>query len=204
MKPITIKTISAASTALITAVPNYVPKYNPELSVYEDDIPKNFKELYPLGLRCCNGHNFLTRAKLNTHTNTLVHQRFLKNYKGTDVTSTVRSQQQIIQHYSDEIFRLKLQLSKPLETLYVIKERENVVLNEDIYKVGITSRSFKERFREYPPGSIPYFITKLHDSVYVENKVKELFNVHFELVRGSEYFRGNVHDMITMIIDVIE
>jgi hypothetical protein len=84
--------------------------------------------------------------------------------------------------------------------IYIIKEREFIRLNEDVYKVGITK---EPNFTNYPKGSEISFY-----SIIDEGKMPEIittFKTLFEHTEeyGEEYFKGDVNVMIKTVISMI-
>ncbi len=80
--------------------------------------------------------------------------------------------------------------------IYIIKEREFIRLNEEVYKVGITKEL------SFPKGSQIVFCT-----IIDETKMKDiivLFKFLFENTEyGEEYFKGDVKDMILVVNSII-
>jgi hypothetical protein len=80
-------------------------------------------------------------------------------------------------------------------------EREFINTNKNIYKIGRTKKANLERFNQYPKQSILLFQIKCLDCVIAETNLKQIFSNKFikhpEI--GSEYFQGNVNEMIDII-----
>lgn len=92
------------------------------------------------------------------------------------------------------------------EYIYLIRTRECVKLNEQIYKIGKTKKEdIKERFDHYPKGIeiIAFFSVK--DADKTENDIIKIFNSSFtvKLEYGNEYFEGNIKDMLEQFINII-
>ncbi len=206
-------------TEVVNNPESYSPKFNINNGQYEDDTPptsKAFKEKYKYGLVCCNGNKFLTRTSFRAHTRTQIHKNWLESFsqsgdndpvkKNLNLEKTVKTQQILIGHLENQLFntRLKLKELKDPEVFYVIKERESVRLNEKVFKIGITRRSFLERFKDYPEGSLPLCVYNVNDSKKIEDKVKGLFIRKYRLVRGNEYFEGRLPDMIKDIAMIMK
>lgn len=85
--------------------------------------------------------------------------------------------------------------------IYLLKEREFIMLNQDIYKVGMTKKANHQRFHQYPKGSILLFQMICSDCNYYEKKVIALFKEEFILRKdiGNEYFEGDYVLMIDYI-----
>lgn len=201
---------------------SYIPKFNIDTGVYDDVIPPNsnlFKNIYPNGLMCCNGKTFLERTPFRNHTKTNVHVNWLLGMKEEEnnpikkvieCEKTIKSQQIIIQHQSNELFRLKLKQNdieskteKNNGIFYIIKDRESVRMNERVFKVGITTRTFNKRFKEYGRDSRAYLVYNIENPVIIENKIKDIFSKEFKLVRGTEYFEGPLYKMIEIATKVL-
>lgn len=83
--------------------------------------------------------------------------------------------------------------------------------NTNIYKIGRTTQHGNDtrtlrRFRDYSQGTIVYNIFSVpnHQVSRLESHIKTFFNKKYILVRGTEWFEGNLYDMkkdIDMIID---
>lgn len=88
--------------------------------------------------------------------------------------------------------------------IYLIQEREFIKTEEDIYKIGKTTRDVEKRKKEYPKGSKMYFNTSVSDCHKCEDKIKEVFNEEFvqRLDIGTEYFEGNLKDMMKKISQI--
>jgi hypothetical protein len=78
--------------------------------------------------------------------------------------------------------------------LYLIQTAEDLYTN--IYKIGRTEQLPEERFKGYKKESYPLRISLVDDSKLRETELKDLFNIKFKLVRGREYFEGNIENMI--------
>lgn len=83
--------------------------------------------------------------------------------------------------------------------IYIIKEREFINTDEDVYKIG-SSSSVSESMSRIPKGSNVYMIVKVNNAAKVEveivtqlKKCKSL--IHYACI-GDEYFQG---DIITII-----
>jgi len=205
-------------TELSITPENYSPLFNVNNGEYIDDYPKTSKsylEKFPYGLVCCNGNKFDTRTKFVNHTKSQSHKMWTTSFKSKEndpikktieLEKTIKNQQIIIQHQSDELFFIKTKLNndETNEIIYIIQERENVTHAENVFKIGITKRKFGERFSDYPSGSKPFFVHSVKNSKQIENEVKRVFNSKFELVRGLEYFQGDISDMIIEIYEIVK
>jgi hypothetical protein len=82
--------------------------------------------------------------------------------------------------------------------IYLVKLREHIKSNENIYKIGKTTQINTKRFRGYPKGSIVLFQIICSDCHKTENDIKQLFKSKYIQRKeyGNEYFEGNHQDMI--------
>ena len=90
------------------------------------------------------------------------------------------------------------------EGLYLIHTRELHTLQKNIYKIG---RSYKlyDRIKQYPKTSKIMFIINCKESVLREKNLILLFKSKFiqKLDYGTEYFQGDIDDMIKEIFNYI-
>lgn len=87
--------------------------------------------------------------------------------------------------------------------IYLIKEREFIKTDEEIYKIGKTKQTNNKRFSSYPKGSI-LILQVYNDEVdKLEKKLIKIFNKKFTHAEsyGKEYFGGNCNDMQNIIFD---
>ena len=89
--------------------------------------------------------------------------------------------------------------------IYLIKEREFVNNNQNIYKIGKTKQENNKRFKNYPNGSILLFHTMCIDCDTFEKKLIDIFNKKFNNKRdiGLEYFEGDYREMIRIILNIL-
>jgi uncharacterized C2H2 Zn-finger protein len=89
--------------------------------------------------------------------------------------------------------------------IYLIKEREFIDNNKNIFKIGKTKQTSNKRFSAYPKGSILLFHMICNDCDKIEiiliNKFNQLFIKKQEI--GNEYFQGNHMKMIETIYNTI-
>ncbi len=75
--------------------------------------------------------------------------------------------------------------------------------NINVYKVGMTEQlKLKDRLNGYGKLGIDYFVEyfmKVNGSKNIEEKILEIFNEHFLLYEGREWFMGNSNEMINII-----
>ena len=86
------------------------------------------------------------------------------------------------------------------EGIYLLREREFIRLNEDIYKIG-RSKHIKTRMNSYPKGSVIELMIGCSNSIQCEKDLLAIFrNKYIEHKEyGAEYFEGNKLDMINTI-----
>ena len=84
-----------------------------------------------------------------------------------------------------------------MEYIYLIHRTDYFNLNKNIYKLGRTKQNdpFK-RINSYYKGSIIYLMIRVVDCVDCEKKLKKIFKNKYKLHTGSEYFQGDVSDVL--------
>jgi hypothetical protein len=92
--------------------------------------------------------------------------------------------------------------NKDDEYIYLLKEREFIKTREEIYKVGKTKQKNLKRLDAYPNGTVLLLYILCHDCDNTEKKILKEFKEKFIHKRdiGLEYFKGNSHDMIDIIV----
>lgn len=98
---------------------------------------------------------------------------------------------------------------KQIAYIYLLQDGKD--RGTDIYKIGRTSERYQDtrtltRLKNYSLNTIVYNIFQVPNCQVckIENHIKTFFNTKYSLVRGSEWFQGNVYDMkkdIDLIID---
>lgn len=88
--------------------------------------------------------------------------------------------------------------------IYLIREREFIKTDEDIYKIGKTI-NIKSRMPSYPKGSCLYLCffctTNIHKvEKYLISEFDELFVKQTDI--GHEYYEGDISLMIKKMLDV--
>ena len=89
--------------------------------------------------------------------------------------------------------------------IYLIREREFINKNEQVYKVGRTTQKRGltiERFRAYKKGSEIIFLKSVENTRVntIENVIKKIFNEKFKKHNdGTEYFIGSPDEMCKII-----
>lgn len=86
--------------------------------------------------------------------------------------------------------------------VYLIRKGKYVP-GDNVYKVGLTTQTDFSRFKDtdYDRHNMEiYSYIPVSDCRYVESKIKNLFNIKYQLVttdnNPTESYRGNIHDMI--------
>lgn len=91
-----------------------------------------------------------------------------------------------------------------IEYIYLIKLREFIRTNEDIYKLGRTSQLNFSRLNSYPKFSVLICQLMCFDSARCERELIKLCKMNYKhSIYGNEYFEGNPYlimkDMIYMV-----
>lgn len=88
--------------------------------------------------------------------------------------------------------------------IYLIREREFINNNKQIYKIGRTdSYDVRTRLKDYPSDSEVLFFIKVKNSKDVEKRLLKEFDKYFENKKkiGREYYQGNPDHMIVLICE---
>ena len=87
------------------------------------------------------------------------------------------------------------------ELIYLIREREFVVTNQNIFKIGMSAAAKDQRINSYPKNSELYIVMRSEDAKNDEKAILGKFHKKFEHMGtiGSEYFMGNPKYMIEII-----
>lgn len=91
------------------------------------------------------------------------------------------------------------------EYIYMIQERTAVVSNQPIYKIGRTSQSNFERFKQYGKGYKILLHVVCNNCIAKELEVINLFKTKYLQVTeyGNEYFHGDYKSMIKDIMNLL-
>ena len=92
-----------------------------------------------------------------------------------------------------------------MERVYLLREREFLKTNENIYKIGRTTQINDNRIKQYPKGSELILLVTVDNCIFIENKIKILFKQKYTQRKdiGTEYFEGNYINMRNNIFDII-
>ena len=93
--------------------------------------------------------------------------------------------------------------------VYIIRECDFVRLNEDIYKIGRTSKTNPEdRFQKYRKGTEIIGFFRVNDSIECENKIIKCFSNHTNITKmneyGKEYFQGDKNELLIEILQIVK
>jgi len=91
--------------------------------------------------------------------------------------------------------------------IYILQLREFIKTKEQIYKIGMTNKNdFLTRFKQYPKKSKYYKYWKVPDAKEYERIVIIKFKKKFKQINdiGSEYFEGDIYEMINTIDNLVE
>jgi hypothetical protein len=99
-------------------------------------------------------------------------------------------------------------LKNETEYIYVIKEREFLRTQENIFKIGRTKQPVDNsirRFGEYPKGSEPIFLMKVSNSIKAEADVLKMLKREYKqrTEYGKECFEGDPNSMIGSIVKLL-
>ena len=90
------------------------------------------------------------------------------------------------------------------EYIYLIREREFIKTNEQIYKIGKSKQENCKRTKSYPKGSILECVFRVDDCNQKEKDIISLLTTKYKRRRdiGNEYFEGDRNEMIKDIIPI--
>jgi hypothetical protein len=81
------------------------------------------------------------------------------------------------------------------EYIYLVREREHVLLENECYKIGKTKQEGIKRLNNYNSGTELILQLKVNNCDVMEKKIIELFKTKYKLFEGNETFIGNVELM---------
>ena len=81
--------------------------------------------------------------------------------------------------------------------IYLLRTREFVTANQNVYKIGRTNQTHTNRFKQYPKGSELILQYSCNDCIACEKGLLYIFRVNYIKRKdiGSEYFEGDVTSM---------
>lgn len=93
--------------------------------------------------------------------------------------------------------------------VYIVRECDFVRLNEDIYKIGRTSKiNPEDRFQKYRKGTEIICCFYVNDSIECKNKIIKCFSNHANITKkaeyGKEYFQGNKNELLSEILEIVK
>ena len=95
------------------------------------------------------------------------------------------------------------------EYIYILRECDFVRLNEDIYKIGRTSKTNPEdRFQKYRKGTEIIGFFKVNNSIECEKIIINCFSNHDNIKKmneyGKEYFQGDRNELLKEILEIVK
>ena len=126
----------------------------------------------------------------------------LLNYKDIKIKDLYKNMN--VKYNNNNDIKIKL----VQEYVYIIRECDFVRLNEDIYKIGRTSKTNPEdRFQKYRKGTEIVAFFKVNNSIECENKMIKCFSNHINIKKmseyGKEYFQGNRNELLSEILKIV-
>lgn len=90
--------------------------------------------------------------------------------------------------------------------IYLLQEREFILANMPIYKIGKTSQSNLSKFNNYPKGSKILLVMNCNNCDLCESQIIKLFIIKYNQIKsiGYKYFIGDCNKMIDDICDIIK
>ena len=86
--------------------------------------------------------------------------------------------------------------------IYLIKEKQDIDMNESIFKIGKSTQENTRRVKSYPSGSHLLLQVTCKDCHTMESFLIQEFKKLFILERGREYFKGDLFKMINLIFSL--
>ena len=87
-----------------------------------------------------------------------------------------------------------------MEYIYLIETNESVRCGDNVYKIGRTTQALEKRLSSYTGDIHIKHYQKCENCVDAEMDLLEIFNMKYKLIRGREWFHGDVDDMKQTII----
>lgn len=98
---------------------------------------------------------------------------------------------------------MQINVTRVNNFVYLLREREFIKTGEKIYKIGKTTQSGLERFKQYPSGSELLLHIVCDDCHELERSIMDVFGKKYKrrLDVGNEYYEG---EPSLMIFDIIK
>jgi hypothetical protein len=124
-----------------------------------------------------------------------------------DNNITLKQEIKVLEEEKNIILKQKQKLLKNVQGyIYIIRERDFVQLNEEIYKIGRIS-TYK-KLEKYKIGTEIIGCFKVNDSVECENKIIKCFSNHTNITKmkeyGKEYFQGNKNELLYEMLQIVK
>ena len=102
--------------------------------------------------------------------------------------------------------KINEKINEKTNYIYLIKLREFIKTNENIYKIGRTSQNGLKRINQYPKGSELILFRKCIDCIKLESELIKKFKLIYkhQPIYGNEYFEGNEIDIVKDINKIID
>ena len=88
--------------------------------------------------------------------------------------------------------------------IYLLREKQDIDDKLNIFKIGKSTQENTRRVKSYPSGSYLYLQIRCNDCHSMESKLIKKFKNYFVLIRGREYFKGDIHIMMDIIYSFIQ
>ena len=160
----------------------------------ENKLKENNKELENK-LKKLNTGNNIFKGEINT-------LKELLNNKDIEIKDLYKN---IYNKTKDNDIKIK----KIQEYVYIIRECDFVRLNENIYKIGRTSKANPDdRFQKYRKGTEIVGFFGVKDSIECEKKIINCFSNHNNIKKmseyGKEYFEGNKKELLNEMLQIVD
>lgn len=180
----------------------------------DDNIVKKFKKMDINPNKCFKYLNFNEKDFINNaFNNNFIYKKMLseKINKRIIKSKTMVILKELYINKNKIIDDFKKTINKNIRNklggyLYIIKTRESIRMNENIYKIGCTDDIIR-RHNQYPKGS-KLLYTIIHDDYKkIEKKWIKKLNDNKTLIRridmGKEYYEGNYISMIKELTNIL-
>lgn len=89
--------------------------------------------------------------------------------------------------------------------VYIVKEREFIRMNENVYKIGMTRGGHFKRIKSYPKGSVLMCMFKVPNAKQYETYIKKSFDKHFiqRADIGREYYQADYQHLHTYMSRIV-